>query len=32
MLGEIDGIAVRVMYTVFGLAVWRTLVDAGRGV
>lgn len=32
MLGEIDGIAVGVMNSVFGLAVGRSFVDTGCGV
>jgi hypothetical protein len=31
-LREIDRIAVGIMNPVFGLAVWRSFVDAGRGV
>ena len=32
VLREIDGIAVGIMNPVFGLAVWRSFVDAGRSV
>ena len=32
MLREVDRIAVGIMNPVFGLAVWRSFVDAGRSV